>query len=376
MKSIWPTTLLVVMVLLIVVPVNSLEARTVVRTGEYVSLGDEQEVEGNFYALGNTVSVSGTINGDLYAAAGSITLNGPVRDDVFFVGGTVALHASTSEDVRIIAGDVTIAESIGGSLAIFAGRVKILSTATIAGDVLVYGGTVTIEGKVEGQVLGSVDVLRLDGVVAGGVDVVSGALVLGDRADIAGDVRYESNTEIVRAPGAVVAGELIAIASAVESVPISAFKFQAIIFLILLFTSLTLFLLIRYPIERFMSLVTKRPLHYGLVGSATLLFLPVVVGVLLASILGGLIGLIVAGGLFASIIISLPLTAIFIGSILFRFLFKRQEVSLFSVALGVAVTSVLLAIPILGPGMILIAGFCIFGGLVIQGYNYFRVIRS
>ena len=356
-------------------PIVMVEARTVVRTGEYVSLGDEQEVEGNFYALGNTVSVSGSINGDLYATAGSITLNGPVRDDVFFLGGTVALHASTSEDVRIIAGDVTIAESIGGSLAIFAGRVKILSTATIAGDVLVYGGTVTIEGKVEGQVLGSVDNLRIDAPIVGGVDVVAGSLILGERADVTGDVRYQSASDIVRAPGAIVTGNLTAVAPANPTLPFSAFKIQAVFFLILLFTSLTMFLLVRVPLERFVFLVAKRPLHFGLVGSASFVFLPVVASVLVGSILGSLIGIIVAGGFIAGVVLTLPLTAIFIGSLISRFFLKRQDVTLVSITLGVVTMCGLLAIPVLGPIIIALTFFCVFGGIILQSYNQFRIIR-
>jgi len=375
MKIFWLIAVLVLLVG-ISVPAEQADAKTVVRTGEYVSLGEEQEVAGNFYALGNTVSVSGSIAGDLHAIAGSITLNGSVRDDVFFVGGTVALHASTSEDVRIIAGDVTLAEAVGGSVAIMAGRVKILSTATIAGDVLIYGGDVTIEGKIEGQVLGNIKQLRIDGPVAGGMDVVVGSLTLGERADVTGDVRYQSPIEVIRAPGAVITGDLVPVAPSVLATPISAAKIFAVFFLMLLFTTLTLFLLGRPLMEKFIKSVSLRPLHYGLVGGAGLVFLPLMASVLMASVLGGFLGIIVIGAGIVGLVLALPLSALLIGSLIFQVVYKRPQVDILSLFAGSIGLCALLLIPIVGPVLVLLAVFCTFGGLLLHLYNIFRFARS
>lgn len=356
--------------------VGDAEARTVVRTGEYISLGNEQEIEGNFYALGNTISVSGSIMGDVHAVAASITLNGPVRDDVFFVGGTVALHASTSEDVRIIAGDVTIADAIGGSLAVMGGRVKILSTATIAGDVLIYGGDVTIEGMVTGQVLGNMTQLRIDGAVAGGVDVVVGTLTLGERADVTGDIRYQSSNEILRSPGAVIAGELVPVAPSVLPVANSVAKVYAICFLVLLFTTLTFFLLARSAIEKLMQMVVLRTLHYGLIGGAGFVFLPVVASVLIASILGAVVGMVVGGVFVVMVLVAIPLTIIFVGNLAMLVISKKSTVSITTVLLGTTLVFLLLLVPVLGFLVVLCALFCVLGALLWSLYNALRSVRG
>jgi cytoskeletal protein CcmA (bactofilin family) len=199
---------IILLALVVVFPLQMVSAETIVRTGDSVSLAQNQTVEGDFYGLGSTVALSGTVTGDALIMGGTVTVNGSVAQDLFAVGGTVNVSAPISDDVRIISGDVTISEPIAGSVVVVGGRLNILSSATIGGDVLFYGGDATIEAEVGGKVLGNAERIRIDGVVKGGVDVTSPFLTLGERADITGDVRYVSQAELTRAAGAVVTGSV------------------------------------------------------------------------------------------------------------------------------------------------------------------------
>ena len=61
--------------LVLVMPVV---ANTVVRTGDQVSMTNEQNVAGNFYAVGNSVVMSGDSNQDLTMIGGKVRLDGSV----------------------------------------------------------------------------------------------------------------------------------------------------------------------------------------------------------------------------------------------------------------------------------------------------------
>lgn len=101
MKHIYAAVALVVLLM----PILSVSASTVVRTGETVSIGADQSVTGSFYGVGGTVVTSGQVEGDAVLIGGTVTLNGEVTDDVLVFGGTVGVYspagASTGLSLRL-----------------------------------------------------------------------------------------------------------------------------------------------------------------------------------------------------------------------------------------------------------------------------------
>src|SRR3989344_5008966 len=145
------------LVVILAIPSVAL-ASSVMRTGEAVSVAADQAVEGDFYGLGNDVTVAGEVQGDLVVLAGTL---------------------------------------------------KVLSTAKISGDILFFGTDAEISGEVGKSIFGTSERMRVEGVVSGDIDVKTGTLTLGERADITGMVKYASSNEIVRAQNARVAGQVI-----------------------------------------------------------------------------------------------------------------------------------------------------------------------
>ena len=185
-------------------------AETVVRTGESVAIGNDQVVENDFYAAGQSIVHSGEVKGDMYAAGASVTVNGPIGADLTILGGTAQVHSEIKDDVRIIAGDTVIGGKVVGDVFVIGGVLKVLSSASIDGDVFFYGGEAEISGPVKGSVMGTAEAFRIDAQIDGNVDVIaSRALVLGDRASVSGNVSYQSVGEINRAQQAVVVGEVV-----------------------------------------------------------------------------------------------------------------------------------------------------------------------
>ncbi len=349
----------------------SVSASTILRTGETVSVADDQIVAGDFYASGGTVSHSGLIQGDLYTVAGSFTNNGIIEGDLTVVAGSAQVHASVTDDVRVAGGEVVIAGNVGGDVVVFGGLLKILSTADIKGDVLFFGGELQVLGDVEGSVMGTADSVRIDSHVGQSIDMKTGSLTLGDRAEVLGDVRYLSATEVVRSQNAVVVGEIVKNTVTVET-PVS-YEGYIISFIIVLFSALVLQLLFRSQLQRALPVMTQNIGMAGLIGMAGMIITPMLIVVSLASMLGFMVGLITLFAFLLLVLVSCALSSIYIGTLLSTYMNKSTNLSVVYTILGAVVLQAMLLVPVIGFVALVLLFFIVFGALL---RSIFLTIRS
>lgn len=346
-------------------------AETVVRTGESVSISNDQVVENDFYVTAGNISMSGEVRQDMYAVGGSVTINGPVGVDFTALSGTTQIHAPVSDDVRVIGGEVVIADHVGGDVFVIGGLLKVLSSASISGDVYFYGGEADISGSVDGSIMGAADSVRIDGAVGSGVDMIVGrGLTLGDRASVRGDVRYESPSELTRSQDAVVDGSVVRnevdkeTESWTKELPlVSAF--------VLIFAALCAYLFFR---ERLQSMVTEiyhNPGRSGLIGLLVLFLVPIAIILAFVTVLGALLG--VVGLLLWLLLLSLAyvLTAVTVGALAFALVNKTPTVSLASVLFGALLIQLLYFVPVIGALAVLVCFVLTLGVLAYQIYRVF-----
>lgn len=333
--------------LIVIIPYVA-AADTVKRTGEVVSLAADEAVEGNFYAIGNTVAITGTVTGDVVIAGGNLNMNGQVAEDVLALGGTVSINGSTTDDVRIVAGDVTIAGAIGGSLSVVSGRVKILSTAQVMGDVMVYGGEAVIEGVVEGHVYGTVESLRIDGTVVAGVEVTTQNLQLGNRSTVEGNITYVSSRDLLRASNATVGGTIQRNDPPVVEATFSSRAFMIQMF-ILLFTTLVTYLVFRRRVEQFVAfpMFNQHAFLKAILFGFVFLFAPFAIIVLFASVLGVLVGLLLLLLYLLLLVATIPAMSFVVAKLLMRAT-SQPVLSLLHIVAAVVLIAGLLVLPVFG----------------------------
>lgn len=240
-----------------------------------------------------------------FAVAQSETfLEGKVR-----TGDSIAVGSDdvVDGDLYIFGGDVSIDGRVTGDLVVFAGQVSI--RGEVGGDVLAGAGTLDIDGDVEGDVRAGTGQLQVDGSVgedvfvgAGRLDAggaIGGDLVFGAgqvlvSGDVGGDVL--GSTGSYDRSGSVAGSEDVTIEEASERDrpgPVTTALRQ---FGSLLIVGLLVMWLVRGRLEAAISSIDDRPgvvVLRGLLFLAGLLIVPLgvtVVGVLLA-ILFGWIGL-------------------------------------------------------------------------------------
>lgn len=344
-------------------------AQTVVRVDDSVSVDTDQVVEGDLYSFGSRVRVLGEVTGDWIAAGANVTGSGEFKDDVLVIADTVQINGSTTENVRIVAREVVIAGYVGGNVAVLGGTVEILSSAEIAGDVLMFANNTVITGSVGGDILGRYGVLRIDGPVGGDVDIRVQELLLGSRAEIQGAVTYKSPQELTRAQDAVVEGDVSYREVAVEFSWQDQVQTAVTPVLILVFATLFFFLVQRRRFDAVIEHTLERPFVFSVIGFVLVLTTPLLITLLLVSVLGALIGIVLAGLYVTIVVLGLLLTIPIIGGLLSRWLFSRQETDLLSLGLGAVSVYLLLVIPVFGLPLFLVLLFIGIGGLTTWLYQ-------
>jgi len=343
---------------------SSVEARTVVRTGDAVSVADDQEIEGDFYSAAAKVNLSGSVTEDMISAAGRITINGSIGDNAWLMGDKVDVHGTVGDDLRVFGREVIIAEPVNGDLFVVGGSVTILSTASITGDALLYAEEVAVEGSVGGDVLGSVENLRIDTNVAGDVDVSVGQLTLGERTVVEGTVKYTSLNVLIQSLEATISGEVVRSDPVLPGTQDNV-RSALVPVLILLFSVLAWHLISRRTLQGVVSralTVSPRPV---LVGVIAVLFTPILIAVLIVSMIGMLAGFAL---LFAYLTLAL-LSFIAIPAVLGQFLMKilnRPDagLSIISIIVGVAASVAFALLPVIGQIALSVVFLVALGSLV------------
>lgn len=350
---------------------SAVSASTVVRSGDTISVTENQVVDGSFYALGGAVALSGEIKGDAVVLGGTVTLNGDMTDDLLVIGGAVNMSASGTEDVRILGGDVTISKPISGDLVVVGGRVTVLSTASVKGDVLLYGEDATIDGDVGGQVIGNVRNLRINSKVGKGIDITTRSLTLGDQADVTGDIQYASQNELVRSPNSVVTGKVMQGApdTTASEDSAAALRQLVILFLMSLFATLSLYLIAR----RFVEFTAGQAVHHfgikTLVGFATCILVPAMAGILFMSMLGILVGAVALALFVVAIVIALALMNAVAGALILKVMKKKTPLSVPYIIAGAVVVHLSLLVPVVGTIALTFVFLATVGTLVVAVYQ-------
>lgn len=144
------------------------------RTGNAVTVGVDESVDGDLYVIGGMVTVDGSVDGDLTAFAGQVLLNGTVSGDVLAGGGSVSISGDVEGDVRTAGGQVTLNGSVGEDVIAAGGQTTLQGGAVIDGDLVVSGGQVTMGGAVAGDIEANAGTYSRTGTVGGTEHVVQG----------------------------------------------------------------------------------------------------------------------------------------------------------------------------------------------------------
>ena len=338
------------------------------RSGETITIGADESVDGDLYAFAGSVVVDGTVDGDLVASGGQITVNGVVVGDLIAAGGTITVAGTVAGDARVAGGQVTVSGDVGEDLVVAGGQVTLSASGSVGEDVIVTAGQLSLSGSVAGSIEGSAGTYQRTGEVGGAENVAVGEPDDGEDDDREDDDRGENPVlDALRHLVAVILFGALALwlapartreaAELVRRRPLASIGIGLLTLLGWIVALIAILII-----------VVVIALVLGLIGFGELAALVVIAGVL-GSMLAG-VALFVAVSYLADAIVALGLLG------MARANARSWWIAIGMLALGAAIVVILTSLPVIGGFVKLVVVALGLGALALAGWTSWRMRRA
>jgi hypothetical protein len=126
------------------------------KSGDNFFFPDTSKIDDDLIIAGGNIKLDGTIEGDLISASRYLVQNGLVTGSLNSAAQNLEILGVVNGSVRGFAQNVNINGQLNQNLITFCSALNIRSDADIAKDVTVFGGELTLDGRVGGDLKGSV----------------------------------------------------------------------------------------------------------------------------------------------------------------------------------------------------------------------------
>jgi cytoskeletal protein CcmA (bactofilin family)/anti-sigma factor RsiW len=168
-----------------------------------------ETIDDTLFAAAQTVTIDGTINGDLIAFAGLVTVRGNVTGNLVTAAQTVTIEGTIGGSVIGAAETLSFQNArVSRDLYGFGNEVDIASSSNISGNVIGFGETVDVDGRVGIDFRGFGASINITGAVEGDVDAYGRTITLAPTARVGRNVtgHVDNAGDLSVADGAVVGG--------------------------------------------------------------------------------------------------------------------------------------------------------------------------
>lgn len=158
------------------------------------------DVNGDLFVGATIIDISGNVSGSVFAGGSEVAISGDIENDLFLGSGTTRLSGSVGDNVYAGTGILTAANGFetGKDLILGAGDASV--DGIIGKNLVVGAGALTLLGNVDGSAYLSVS--------DDNGSSQAGRITLGREAEIAGNLEYESPVEADINPNAIIGGAI------------------------------------------------------------------------------------------------------------------------------------------------------------------------
>jgi len=158
--------------------------------GKSAGEGFSRRVGDDFFAAGDTVSLTEAVPGDAFVAGGDVYTAGEVGGDLAAAGGDVSIGGRIGGDVYAAGGHVRLDAIVDGGARVAGGDVTVGPATVITGGTSLTGGKIDFEGEARDYLQAAGGRVRIGGVVKGDVEVRSDDLSIAPGTRIDGKLVY------------------------------------------------------------------------------------------------------------------------------------------------------------------------------------------
>jgi cytoskeletal protein CcmA (bactofilin family) len=342
------------------------------RSADNFFFPDTAIIQDDLVTAGGNIRLDGIIEGDLISVSRSLVQSGLILGSLNAMAQDVDVLGEVKGSVRAFAQNVNVNGALDRNLIALGYSVDLKPGAEIQKDVSVFCGKMTLDGKLGGNLKGSVGELVISGVVNQDVSVEADKITLMPTARILGNLKYKSEKEAKIESGALVSGETVWTQpkAAKEKEPKSIFTGKPIIpeilfLLALMVTGVVLTLICGKNAYQTKQVIGDSFLKTLALGFVAMVCVPIAVIILIISVIGIPIAVIAVLAYAVLIYVAKIPVAIFVGEKIIRGLGKEGQPSLlWSMLLGLVVLTLLLNIPYLDWLIYFLVLFTGFGAII------------
>lgn len=323
-----------------------------VSSGDNLSVPASRTIDGTYIAGGRSIDIGGTVNGDVICGTQTLTIGGTVHGDVICGAQSITITGHVDGDVRLAGQSITLSGAVGHNASVVGQDLILSSGARIGGDLSYAGSSLTADGSIGRDLLAAGQTATIAGTVGRNVDATIDRLTLTSNANVTGRVHYTSRNEANVANGAHVGSlqQSQPTAKQEQARGVSRRWFGLLVLwyvLAALFCTLILALIMPLFFWRLSDEAAARPGWTILTGFITAVVLPALIVLCFVSVIGIPLGILLLFAELMLILLSFPVSAFYLGRLLFTTWLGWSQNAIVVMLLGVIVLLILLAIPFL-----------------------------
>ncbi|MFH0891432.1 MAG: polymer-forming cytoskeletal protein [Candidatus Falkowbacteria bacterium] len=155
-----------------------------VKTDNSIYIGQEETINGNLYAAGNSITVDGTVTGDVFCAGQTVNINGKVAGDVFCAGEALNITGEIGGSARVAGNAVNITGTIARNVQAFGATVNLGPNARVDWDMFIVAAMGDIRGYIGRDLHGAAGNAVIAGKVGGDVKLRLDERIKGEKYGI------------------------------------------------------------------------------------------------------------------------------------------------------------------------------------------------
>jgi hypothetical protein len=328
-------------------------------TAQGESIRPTEEVSGDAYFSGTNIAIQVPVRGEFFALGETVSLKSAVERSATIAASKVEVTGGVAYNSYIAGGEVILDGEFGHDVFIFASKVTFNENAHVLGDLTVYATEAKFAGKVDGNIRGAVTTATSSAIVEGNVDLAATKLTFTGGA-IAGSLRYTSADEFTGKDLVKVTGGIV------RSEPVQRVYggFALINFLsLLLFGCFVLIFLGKQTRMVIFAAYGETWKTYA-TGLATIVGVPILSVLFFATILGWRVGLLLIAAYMLTMLLAGTFGAVLLGKLVmaripaFAKISQRKNKDLFAaLCIGLLIPTLVSLIPYVGPGIAAVGSF-------------------
>lgn len=243
----------------------------------------------NIRAAGASVDIDATVSGTVEAAGAAVTINGDITGGVRASGAMVDVQGKVAGSAEAAGAVVRFDTEAGGDVSLVGASIEVGAGSRVDGDFWAAGASVTVAGTITGATEIYAAAVVFGATAANSVSISAENVFIDADANITGDLIVQSDTEPVIADGATISGQ-VRLEEPRSFWVLPSWLWGVIMAVVLaagaVLAAMILLLLGRGTFEESLDKAAFHPISSGLIGLASLVVIPVLAALLLASVIG------------------------------------------------------------------------------------------